>query len=129
MKYVAIKYIHNETYKPFQNNKKSIANVKTITLNLTSYTNDLPENFEALLLMYMEIHNIARITLDFRNEIAEYLERTPKQMWVSLWLTDDLTTCQFKKQMQYNIQETSEDLESFLRNVQEWFNEGRFLSG
>jgi len=91
--------MNKQILKGFQNNKKSIANVKKITLNLTSYTNDFPENLKALLLMYMEAHDIARITLDYRNEIAEYLERTPKQMWVSLWLTDDLTTSQFKKQM------------------------------
>jgi len=129
MKYVAIKYIHNETYKPFQNDKKSIGNIKQITLNLTSYTNDLPENFEALLLMYMEAQNIGRITLDFRNEIAEYLERTPKQMWVSLWLNGELTTSQFKKQMRSNVDETSENLESFLKNLENWFNKTRFSCG
>jgi len=77
----------------------------------------------------MEIHNIARITLDFRNEIVEYLERTPKQMWVSLWLNDDLTTCQFKKQMQSNVDETSENLKSFLENLENWFNKTRFSCG
>ena len=124
-----MRHINKQTYKGFQNDKKTIANVKKITLNLTSYTNDFPENLKALLSMYMEAHGITRITLDYRNEIAEYLERTPKQMWVSLWLTDDLTTSQFKKQTKYCVEETSEDLESFLRNVQEWFNEGRFRSG
>ena len=122
----AMKHVHKQIYKGFQNKKKTVANVKKITLNLTSYTNDFPENLKALLLMYMEAHDITRITLDYRNEIAEYLERTPKQMWVSLWLTDDLTTSQFKKQMKYCVEETSEDLESFLKNLENWFNKTRF---
>lgn len=120
---------NKQTLEGFQNNKKSVTNIKKTTLNLTSYTNDFPKNLKALTLMYMKAHNIISVTLDYKNEIAEYLERTPKQMWISLWLTDDLTTSQFKKEMQHNVQETSENLESFLRNVQEWFNERRFLSG
>ena len=116
-------------YKGFQNNKKTATNVKNFRLNLTSYDNDFPKNLKSLILMYMKAHNIASVKLDYKNNIAEYLERTPKQMWISLWLHGELTTTQFKKQMKYNLEETTEDLQQFLKNIEFWFNSQRFRSG
>ncbi|MBZ9572385.1 hypothetical protein KJA15_03580 [Patescibacteria group bacterium] len=124
--------INQKTEYSTKNNKKTDKNYnknKKITLNLTSYTQDFPKNLKALILMYMKAHNIAKIILDYKNDIARYYERTPKQMWISLWLNGELTNSEFKKEMQYNIEETSEDLEDFLHHIENWFNSGRFRNG
>lgn len=111
------------------NQRKKYNSYKETVVNLTSYDNVFPKDLKALIMLYMKAHNIIKVTLDYQEGIVEYLEKCPKQFFVSMWLNNEITTEKFKENMQYEVEETTEDLNGFLERVVEWFNEGRFRNG
>lgn len=98
-------------------------------LTLTSYDNVFPKDLKALIMLYMKTHNIIKVTLNYKQNLVEIVEKYPKNISVFMWLNGDISTKQFRKHMKFNVEETSEGLESFLKNVEVWFNEGRFRNG
>lgn len=111
------------------NQRKKYNSHKETVVNLTSYDNVFPKNLKELILMYMKAHNIIKVTLNYKQNIVEIIEKYPKNISVFMWLNGNITTRQFRKQMKYDFEETSENLESFLKNIEAWFNEGRFRNG
>jgi len=104
-------------------------NAKRIILHLTSYDNVFPKNLKELIKLYMKAHNIIEVTLNYEENIAEYLEKYPKNISVFMWLNGDISSEEFKKHLKYNVEGTVQGLEDFLENVEYWFNFGRFRSG
>lgn len=98
-------------------------------LHLVNFTGKFPKNLKALIRMYMKAHNIIELREDSERGTFTYVERCPKQMFVSMWLNDMDSTEHFKKVMQYNVEDTTENVDSFLERVEEWYNHGRFRSG